>query len=92
MFLPSQVAKLRQSLQKRSRHAPPAMDCDHTHQHIHNNSQTHTPGSTQVNMNVHTNLNNFRMYLVQLVHSSDINGTVKGIYKGCACLWAVIMS
>lgn len=41
-----EVAKLRQSLQKRSRHAPPAMDCDHTHQNIHN-SQTHTPGSTQ---------------------------------------------
>uniref|UniRef100_A0A8C1E6T4 Family with sequence similarity 117 member A n=1 Tax=Cyprinus carpio carpio TaxID=630221 RepID=A0A8C1E6T4_CYPCA len=42
----TQVAKLRQSLQKRSRHAPPAMDCDHTHQHVHN-SQTRTPGSTQ---------------------------------------------
>jgi len=83
MFLFSQVAKLRQSLQKRSRHAPPAMDCDHTHQHMHN-SQTHTPGSTQVNMS--TNLNNFRMYQVKLVHISDINGTVKGIYKGCACL------
>ncbi|XP_016329790.1 protein FAM117A-like isoform X1 [Sinocyclocheilus anshuiensis] len=41
-----EVAKLRQSLQKRSRHAPPAMDCDQTHQHIHN-SQTHSPGSTQ---------------------------------------------
>uniref|UniRef100_A0A9J8CNM1 Family with sequence similarity 117 member A n=1 Tax=Cyprinus carpio carpio TaxID=630221 RepID=A0A9J8CNM1_CYPCA len=43
----TQVAKLRQSLQKRSRHAPPAMDCDHTHQHVHN-SQTRTPGSTQI--------------------------------------------
>ncbi|KTF85244.1 hypothetical protein cypCar_00016323 [Cyprinus carpio] len=42
-----EVAKLRQSLQKRSRHAPPAMDCDHTHQHVHN-SQTRTPGSTQI--------------------------------------------
>ncbi|RXN12774.1 protein FAM117A-like isoform X1 [Labeo rohita] len=42
-----EVAKLRQSLQKRSRHAPPAMDCDHTHQHVHN-SQTHSPGSTQI--------------------------------------------
>ncbi|KAA0705909.1 Protein FAM117A [Triplophysa tibetana] len=41
-----EVAKLRQSLQKRSRHAPPAMDCEHTHQHMHT-SQTHTPGSTQ---------------------------------------------
>nr|XP_055050391.1 protein FAM117A isoform X1 [Misgurnus anguillicaudatus] len=41
-----EVAKLRQSLQKRSRHAPPVMDCDHTHQHMHT-SQTHTPESTQ---------------------------------------------